>query len=114
MADFIKIGSPAGIILREGEVKVLESDSLPLGILDSLHPTICREQVQSGDMIVFMSDGITSAFPSQTELYEFMQSAHRLNPQSLADEILNKALTLTKMEANDDMTVICTRLFKRC
>jgi stage II sporulation protein E len=113
VADFIKIGSPAGIILREGEVKVLESDSLPLGILDTLHPTICREKLKSGDMVVFMSDGITSAFPSQPDLYEFMQSAHRLNPQSLADEILLKALTLTGGEATDDMTVVCTRLFER-
>jgi serine phosphatase RsbU (regulator of sigma subunit) len=42
-----------------------------------------------------------------------MQSAHRLNPQSLADEILLKALTLTGGEATDDMTVVCTRLFER-
>jgi stage II sporulation protein E len=110
-ANFIKIGSPAGLIVRQGEIKVLESNSLPLGILDSLHPTVCNEQLKDGDIIVFMSDGITSAFSAVCELYTFLQGEKQLNPQSLADKILQKALTLSGGAA-DDMTVLCTRIFK--
>lgn len=110
-ADFVKIGSPAGIILREGEIKILESNSLPLGILDSLHPTVCTERLKGGDVIVFMSDGITSAFPSATDLYEFLQDFKPLNPQNLADKILAGALERTGHTVNDDMTVLCTRIF---
>lgn len=112
-ADFVKIGSPAGIIIREGEIKILESQSLPLGILESLHPTVCREQLKNGDIIVFMSDGITSAFPSSTELYEFLQEFKPLNPQSLADKILAGALARSGSAVADDMTVVCTRLFSK-
>ena len=110
-ADFVKIGSPAGVIVRDGEIKVIESASLPLGILENLHPTVCTEKVKSGDIIVFMSDGITSAFPSASDLYEFLQSLSPLNPQSLADKILAAALDRTNHTATDDMTVVCTRLF---
>ena len=110
-ADFVKIGSPAGVIMRRGEIKVLESGSLPLGILDNLKPTVCSEQLKSGDIIVFMSDGITSAFPSSTELYEYLQGLKPLNPQNLADKILAEALNRTKRALSDDMTVLCTRLF---
>ena len=110
-ADFVKIGSPAGIIVREGEIKVLESTSLPLGILDTLKPTVCSEILKSGDIVVFMSDGITSAFSSATELYEFLQGLKPLNPQSLADKILAAALDKAGHTATDDMTVVCTRLF---
>ncbi len=81
-ADFVKIGSPAGVILREGEIKVLESTSLPLGILDNLRPATSSEILKAGDIVVFMSDGITSAFPSMTELYEFLQGLKPLNPQN--------------------------------
>jgi stage II sporulation protein E len=112
VANFIKIGSPSGVIFRQGELKVLESHSLPLGILDSLHPTVCTEQLNCDDIIVFMSDGITSAFPSNTELYEFLAKLQPLNPQSLAETILDAALDQTKV-AQDDMTVLCTRIFKR-
>lgn len=110
-ADFVKIGSPAGVIVREGEIKVLESSSLPLGILDNLHPTVCSEMLKAGDLVVFMSDGITSAFPSATELYEFLQELKPLNPQSLADKILAGALEKAGHTVCDDMTVLCTRIF---
>ena len=110
-ADFVKIGSPAGVIIREGEIKVIESTSLPLGILENLRPTVCTEQVASGDIIVFMSDGITSAFTSPSDLYEFLQELNPLNPQNLADKILAAALDRTGHTATDDMTVVCTRLF---
>lgn len=110
-ADFVKIGSPAGIIMREGEIKVLESSSLPLGILDAIKPTVCSETLKSGDIITFMSDGVTSCFSSATELYEFLQELKPLNPQNLADKILAKALDKAGHKANDDMTVVCTRLF---
>lgn len=112
MADFVKIGSPAGIIVREGEIKILESQSLPLGILDNLRPTVCSEQLKNGDIVVFMSDGITSAFSSSTELYEFVQKLNPLNPQSLADKILSGA-TARSPSVADDMTVLCTRIFEK-
>lgn len=113
LADFIKIGSPAGVIIREGEIKVLESQSLPLGILDNLRPTVCTEQLKNGDIVVFMSDGITSAFISTTELYEFLQEFKPLNPQNLADKILAGALSRTNQKVSDDMTVLCTRIFEK-
>lgn len=111
-ADFVKIGAPAGIILREGEVKVLESNSLPLGILENLKPTVCTETLKEGDMVIFMSDGITSAFSSATDLYDFLQGLKPLNPQSLADRILAGALDKTGHKVIDDMTVVCTRIFR--
>lgn len=112
MADFVKIGSPAGIIVHEGEIRILESRSLPLGILDNLRPTVCTEQLKSGDIVVFMSDGITSAFSSPTELYEFVQGLKPLNPQSLADKILAGAKARCS-SVTDDMTVLCTRIFEK-
>ena len=113
IANFVKIGSPAGIIVRENEIKVLESQSLPLGILDNLRPTVCSEQLKNGDIVVFMSDGITSAFPSQTDLYAFLQELKPLNPQSLADKILADALARASQTVTDDMTVLCTRIFEK-
>ncbi len=110
-ADFVKIGSPAGIIIREGGIKVLESTSLPLGILENLRPAVCTEILKSGDICVFMSDGITSAFPSATDLYEFLQELKPLNPQNLADKILAAALARMNNAVTDDMTVLCTRIF---
>lgn len=111
-ASFIKIGSPAAVIVRKGEIKVLESHSLPLGILDNLHPATCLENLRCDDIIVFMSDGVTSSFSTPQELYEYLQTLKPLNPQALADKILAEA----KARAHgtpDDMTALCVRLFER-
>ena len=110
-AEFVKIGSPVAAILRGGKVKVLESQSLPLGILDSLRPTVMQEKLEDGDMLVFMSDGITSAFSSTPELLAYLQPIKPLNPQELAEKLLAAALARTGGRAEDDMTVLCTRIF---
>lgn len=67
--------------------------------------------LKADDLVVFMSDGITSAFPSSTELYEFLQELKPLNPQNLADKILAGALEKAGHAVSDDMTVLCTRIF---
>lgn len=111
-ASFIKIGSPVGIIVRKGEIKVLESHSLPLGILDNLHPSTSIEQLKKDDIVVFMSDGVTSSFGGVTELYDFISTLKPLNPQSLAEKILAAAKERA-LGTPDDMTVLCVRLFER-
>ncbi|MDE6373262.1 MAG: SpoIIE family protein phosphatase [Clostridia bacterium] len=111
-ASFRKIGSPVGIIVRKGEIKVLESRTLPLGILDNLHPATCREQLKKDDIVVFMSDGVTSAFNGVSDLYDFLQTLKPLNPQNLAEKILTAAKARV-LGTPDDMTVLCVRIFER-
>lgn len=111
-AAFIKVGSPAGLIVRKGEIKVLESRSLPLGILDNLHPTTAKEQLKKDDIVVFMSDGVTSAFNGISDLYDFLQTLKPLNPQNLAEKILAAAKERVT-GTPDDMTVLCVRIFQR-
>lgn len=110
-AGLIKIGSPASIIIKRDGIKVFESTSLPMGILESIHPTICEEQLETDDIVVFMSDGITSAFPSTTDLFAFIEKLKPLNPQNLADCILAGAKKAGGGRAADDMTVLCVRIF---
>ena len=110
-AGFIKIGSPAGIIIKKDGIRVMESNSLPLGILEIIRPTVCEEQLEDGDNVVFMSDGITSSFPSTTDLYAFLERLKPLNPQNLADEILAAAKKAAGGRAVDDMTVLAVRIF---
>ncbi len=111
-ASFIKIGAPVAMIVRKGEIKILESHSLPLGILDNLHPSTTKEQLKKDDIVVFMSDGVTSAFGNITELYDYVQTLKPLNPQSLAEKIL-KAAGERVLGVPDDMTVLCVRIFQK-
>jgi stage II sporulation protein E len=111
-ADIVKIGSPYGFILTGGTVKVLEGSSLPLGILDSIHPDTSGYRLAENDVLLFLSDGITDAFGSTADLYEALKCVPIRNPQQLVDELLRQAIERYGGEAKDDMTAIAVRLFK--
>ena len=110
-ADIVKIGSPIGFILSGNTVKVLETSSLPLGILDCLHPDTSSYELLENDILLFLSDGIADAFGSTTDLYEVLRSLPLKNPQELADLLLHQALQAYGGQAKDDMTVVAVRLF---
>ncbi len=112
-ADFIKIGSPYSFVITDDAVKIVEGSSLPLGILEDLRPTVCKTSLSDGDAVVFVSDGVSDAFGSSSDFIDFLSTQKVLNPKTLADNILQKALFLDGGEAKDDMTVFCVRLFKK-
>ncbi len=111
-ADIVKIGSPIGFILSGNTVKVLESSSLPMGILDSLRPDSASYELLENDVLVFLSDGIADAFGSTADLYEVLRGVPYHNPQQLADCLLARALHAYGGIAKDDMTAVAVRLFK--
>jgi stage II sporulation protein E len=111
-ADLVKIGSPVAFIFSGNTVKVLETTSLPLGILDCLRPDASSYQLEENDTLLFLSDGITGAFGSTADLYEVLKKIPLHNPQQLADTLLEEALKAYGGTAKDDMTALAVRLFK--
>ena len=109
--DFIKIGAPYGFILSKDGVRFLEGSSLPLGILDTLSPTVAQTTLTRGDILILLSDGVTDAFGASSEMIDFLKTAPLSNPQELADSIVKKALSLSGNYAADDMTAFCTRIY---
>ncbi len=109
-ADIVKIGAPMGFLLSGEELRVLEGESLPIGMLEAVHPATMRVNMKAEDFLIFMSDGVTAAFGSSAELCSYLSGLKPLNPQSLAEEILKKALGRYKGTAEDDMTVLAVKL----
>ncbi len=112
-ADFIKFGAPYGFILTSEGIKIIDGNSLPLGILDELKPTVVSTTLTQGDMLLFLTDGITDAFGSSSEVIDYLQTLPAKNPQTLADSVLNRAIELSFGNKKDDMTAVALRIFKR-
>lgn len=110
--DIVKIGSPNAFILSGNTVKILESNGLPLGILDNLHPYSATYELLENDVLLFVSDGITGAFPSSTDLYDTLKDMPTGNPQQLTECLLRRALQNYGGVAKDDMTAVAVRLFR--
>ena len=112
-ADFIKYGSPYGFIIGENGIKIVEGNNLPLGILNELKPCVCHTDLKEENTLLFLSDGITDAFGSSSEIIDYLRTVPCLNPQSLAEGLLNKAIELNDGSPNDDMTALAVRIYKK-
>ncbi len=112
-ADFIKIGAPYSFILSDDSIKIIEGSSLPLGILDDLTPTGCSCKLSEGSTVIMVTDGISDAFGSSTDLIDYLRTLDNRNPQEIADNILSKALNYENDLAKDDMSVLAVRIFKK-
>ena len=110
-ADFIKYGSPYGFIIGEEGIKIVEGNTLPLGILSELKPSVCTANLNDGDVLLFVTDGVSDAFKSTNEIIEFLKGVTAKNPQALADQVIEKALSLTNGAKHDDMTALAIRIF---
>ena len=90
----------------------MESTSLPLGIVDDAYPLIKKEVVSSGDYIILVSDGISDSFENDEVFKDEILSLRAKNPQELADQLLERALSKNKGYAIDDMTVLAIKIFE--
>lgn len=111
--DFIKYGSPYSFIIGAGGIKIVEGTSLPLGIIDKLNPFVCHTTLNDGDVILLLTDGVSDAFGSSGEVIDFLRSVPAKNPQTLANEILERAIELNNNKRNDDMSALAVRVFKK-
>lgn len=110
-AEIIKIGSPMGFIINRESLRLLSGETLPLGLLEGMHPLTARTTLVKDDILVFLSDGVTAAFGSDADLVSFLQTLSPLNPQGLADTLVEEAKKLYGGKAADDMTAIAVRLY---
>jgi stage II sporulation protein E len=110
--NFIKFGAPISFIKRKEIIKI-ENENLPFASLATEEAKGDLKQIKAGDIIIFVSDGITDAFKTTRELENFINNSKTINPKELADEILEEAISLDKSLPSDDMTVLVVRIFKR-
>lgn len=105
--DVIKSASASSFIIRKENIEMLSCSSAPIGIVDDIGAVTSRYQLFDGDMLLMMSDGVFDMLEANG-IAEMIDSLNTSNPQTLADEILKKAL---ENGANDDCTVLAMRLF---
>lgn len=110
VAEFLKIGAAATYVKRGRDVCVIESTSLPAGILNSVDVEKTVLTLQPGDLIVMVTDGIVDSKPDLAGKEEWLKRAltkvEVVGPEALAEYILNLARINQDGNPKDDMTVI--------
>jgi stage II sporulation protein E len=114
--QMIKAGSPATFIKKKDRVEVVNSQCLPIGILKDIDFKIYEENLEDGDLIIMMSDGVLDSNRDVDNSEKWMEKVimdiGAINPQFIADEILNIAHFMSGDKIKDDMTVMVTKVWK--
>lgn len=107
--EFLKAGASYTFIKREDYVERVFSSALPLGIFYHMDMEIQKKQLQEGDFIIMISDGVLDSVPGEGKEEVFQNFIARLNisgPQELANRILQFAIGQSAGQIRDDMTVL--------
>ena len=97
------------------EKTAINSTSLPIGVINSIEIDSVRRQLEDGDFIIMVTDGVMDALPvgEQDLLLETIIKGTAIsNPKELAHHILQQVLSWTGREPEDDMTVLAVGIWK--
>ncbi|MCM1040213.1 MAG: SpoIIE family protein phosphatase [Ruminococcus sp.] len=114
--EFIKVGAACTYIKRENLVDRLSARNLPLGLFQQIEPETMYRQLQDGDYIIMLSDGVLEALEQgigEEILPEIIGRTSHTNPGQIANQILSYCLHQSKGQVRDDMTVLVTGIWSR-
>ena len=107
--------TPPVIVRKDKTVERPDINGMMLGVIEEIDYGKATLQINPGDMIFFLTDGIIEAQNSNSVFYEdqFVDHLSRINekPSSVVvDEAVNAVYSFTnKDELNDDATIFCIK-----
>lgn len=107
--EMTKAGASTTFIKHKDRVEKIKSTSLPIGVMSKLEADCVRRQLQDGDMVIMVTDGVMDALPigEQDFLMQMIIEGTSLhNPKEFAHHILEQVLECSGQVPLDDMTVL--------
>ena len=116
-AEFLKNAACPTYIKRNRNVTMVNSNSLPAGIINSAKVDCFDIDLQDGDIIVICSDGIieSNAEYDNKELWvkNLLEDIQTDIPERIADIILKESIDNNMGKPRDDMSVIVSKVMKK-
>lgn len=114
--EFYKVGASVSYIKHERVVELAEGSCLPLGCFEDIEITKGSYNLEPGDTIIMITDGVFGGYLSagqENELGELIEKMNSVSPGEMAQKILQSAIFQGKGEIRDDMTVLAIRIESR-
>ncbi len=107
-ASFYKSGAAPTYVFRDGGLFKLRSKTVPLGIIKELDAKRISFNVDEGDTIVMVSDGVTGGRDDCPWLFEILKkSVDGQSPEATAELICQRA---KRENPSDDISVVVARI----
>ena len=112
-ARFIKSGAAPSFVLRDGSIFRLQSKTVPIGIIRALDAEMIKFDVQPGDTVVMVSDGVARSYDEVPWLLDMMSTDETV----LTGDERRAAMAVVSEAAirgsTDDITVGVVRIAAR-
>lgn len=112
--EIIKIGGAPTFVIKKNSVDIIYSDTLPMGIFEDVEYYKETVFLESGDIIVSVSDGVID---SKREIINkefwvsgFLKNLYIDEPQIIAEELLQKTIENYNGNILDDVTIIVQKV----
>lgn len=112
-------GHPLGFLFRgQGLYKELATPGIALGAIEYITPTVASVNIEEGDTLVFLTDGVTETKNNQGELFGKQRCIDTITPviekplQEVFDHLLEKVEIFEENPDNqdDDFTAMMLRI----
>lgn len=108
---FLKLGSSVSAIKHKDKTEIVVGESLPVGIVQTITPTLIVKPIKDGDIIVLSSDGVVDSFDEIDDYKIFINDCKVNDLQRFADNVIFE-LNLQPNKHKDDMSIIALKLLK--
>lgn len=107
-ASFYKCGAAPTYVFRDGSLFKIRSHTVPIGIIEKPDTRKLGFDVNVGDVLVMVSDGVTQGKEECPWLFDLLRTqSERCDPERLADLIVKYA---KGEECSDDISVLVIKL----
>ena len=113
--EFAKIGACESYIVSSDRTEIINSDTLPIGMLEKIDMQTGSYQLQDDDIIIMFTDGIRDCFisDSNNRLENLIRSLRNKDPHTISETILKTAQEVSDGVSKDDMTVLTAKVRKK-
>ena len=113
--DLYKIGGAVSFIKRGKTVEKLQQETLPLGIFQNMEVSMIHRELEEGDYLIMMTDGVLDAI-EESDCEEIMAETIRnlpeRNPQEMAELLQQFILRSCGGHILDDMTIMVVGIWE--
>ena len=112
--EIAKAGASTTFVKRGTQIEGIRSTSLPLGVVAKLELDQMELDLQEGDMVIMVTDGVMDALPVGEQdllMKMIIEGIHSENPKEVAHHILEQVLACSGEVPLDDMTVLVVSIW---
>lgn len=112
--QFLKCGASTTYLCHEGGMELIEGEALPIGVVQDAAPYMTKTGINAGDYVIMMTDGVADTFSMEEYELEHLiweYCRKKMNPQELAENILDEAVKRWDGKPGDDMSVMAVAFY---